>query len=196
MSASASLLRPLQRASSPAGGITEGYVKLMIPGRSGAGGGGGGGRATTTLYSDAKSVVAKTKGNGRAVAASATSDGSGEVDIGAGGRIELIFGPMFAGKTTELLRRCQVAESAGRNVMLIKSSSDTRYSAAEAVTHDGAKRVRTGMQTSHMHANTRSHVLYSSAIAVRGKKTHVCVSVPSSVCVLCVSTSLCVCAWC
>ena len=96
------------------------------------------------MYDTAQSMMSKVQQQQRrGVAAGAAMRGNAGFEAEAcSGRIEVIFGPMFAGKTTELLRRCQVAESAGRSVMLIKSSSDTRYAAAEAVTHDGARRVR------------------------------------------------------
>ncbi|KAF7840537.1 thymidine kinase a-like [Senna tora] len=55
------------------------------------------------------------------------------------GEIHVIVGPMFAGKTTSLLRRMQLESSNGRNVAIIKSSKDTRYGLDSIVTHDGAK---------------------------------------------------------
>lgn len=56
------------------------------------------------------------------------------------GSIELIIGPMFAGKSTELLRRVLAAESEGAAVALVKSQKDGRYSTHEVVTHDGTRR--------------------------------------------------------
>ncbi|KAK4259119.1 hypothetical protein QN277_005486 [Acacia crassicarpa] len=55
------------------------------------------------------------------------------------GEIHVIVGPMFAGKTTTLLRRMQLESSSGRNVAIIKSSKDTRYGLDSIVTHDGFK---------------------------------------------------------
>ncbi|BAT87543.1 hypothetical protein LR48_Vigan09g198600 [Vigna angularis] len=55
------------------------------------------------------------------------------------GEIHVIVGPMFAGKTTSLLRRIQLETANGRNVAVIKSSKDTRYGLDSIVTHDGAK---------------------------------------------------------
>ncbi|KAJ8906044.1 hypothetical protein NDN08_002544 [Rhodosorus marinus] len=52
------------------------------------------------------------------------------------GGMELIIGPMFAGKTTELLRRSEQRRAAGERVLLVKSSVDTRYSNVEIVSHD------------------------------------------------------------
>ena len=44
------------------------------------------------------------------------------------GVIELIMGPMFAGKSTELLRRVNRLEISGKRVLNIKYAADTRYS--------------------------------------------------------------------
>ncbi|XP_071689741.1 thymidine kinase a-like [Rutidosis leptorrhynchoides] len=55
------------------------------------------------------------------------------------GEIHVIVGPMFAGKTTTLLRRIQSESSNGRNIAIIKSSKDTRYGLGSIVTHDGEK---------------------------------------------------------
>ncbi|KAK4786655.1 hypothetical protein SAY86_010488 [Trapa natans] len=54
------------------------------------------------------------------------------------GEIHVILGPMFAGKTTALLRRIKIESSNGRKVAIIKSSKDTRYAIDSVVTHDGA----------------------------------------------------------
>ncbi|GAV59889.1 TK domain-containing protein [Cephalotus follicularis] len=55
------------------------------------------------------------------------------------GEIHVIVGPMFAGKTTSLLRRIQAESSNGRSVAIIKSNRDTRYGLDSIVTHDGVK---------------------------------------------------------
>ncbi|GMN27786.1 hypothetical protein TIFTF001_001799 [Ficus carica] len=55
------------------------------------------------------------------------------------GSVHVIMGPMFAGKTTSLLRRVNSESNNGRNVALIKSSKDTRYAVDSVVTHDGVK---------------------------------------------------------
>ncbi|ESR60979.1 Thymidine kinase [Citrus sinensis] len=55
------------------------------------------------------------------------------------GEIHVIMGPMFAGKTTALLRRIRSESDNGRNIAMIKSSKDTRYAIDSVVTHDGAK---------------------------------------------------------
>ncbi|KAL4011526.1 hypothetical protein IC575_028586 [Cucumis melo] len=55
------------------------------------------------------------------------------------GEIHVILGPMFAGKTTTLLRRIQSESCNGRSVAIIKSNKDTRYGLDSIVTHDGIK---------------------------------------------------------
>ncbi|KAB5527691.1 hypothetical protein DKX38_021538 [Salix brachista] len=55
------------------------------------------------------------------------------------GEVHVIIGPMFAGKTTGLLRRIKSESSSGRTVAMIKSSKDTRYAKDSVVTHDGLK---------------------------------------------------------
>jgi len=52
------------------------------------------------------------------------------------GRIEIIVGPMFAGKTTEMLRRIDRAELARRRCLVIKHARDCRYSDDKVSTHD------------------------------------------------------------
>jgi len=53
------------------------------------------------------------------------------------GKLEVITGCMFAGKTEELLRRVERARIAKKHVLLAKPSLDTRYSKEEVVTHYG-----------------------------------------------------------
>ncbi|HHU25448.1 MAG TPA: thymidine kinase, partial [Bacteroidales bacterium] len=52
------------------------------------------------------------------------------------GRLEVICGSMFSGKTEELLRRLRRAKFAKQQVEIFKPAMDTRYSAAEVVSHD------------------------------------------------------------
>jgi thymidine kinase len=52
-----------------------------------------------------------------------------------GGKIQLICGPMFAGKTNELLRRIKKYK-VKVNCLLIKFEKDKRYSKDDVVTHD------------------------------------------------------------
>ncbi|XP_013785523.1 thymidine kinase, cytosolic-like isoform X2 [Limulus polyphemus] len=52
------------------------------------------------------------------------------------GQIQIIFGPMFSGKTTELIRRLKRYEVANHSCLMIKYANDTRYSAEQVSTHD------------------------------------------------------------
>lgn len=52
------------------------------------------------------------------------------------GRIEVICGSMFSGKTEELLRRLRRAKFARQQVEIFKPSIDVRYSKEEVVSHD------------------------------------------------------------
>lgn len=62
-------------------------------------------------------------------------------------KLELIFGPMFSGKSTELLRRIQRYKSARKSCGIIKYSGDTRYSNTDFATHDG--RTHTAVACGH-----------------------------------------------
>lgn len=52
------------------------------------------------------------------------------------GRIEVVCGSMFSGKTEELIRRLKRAEFAKQKVEIFKPAIDTRYSDIEVVSHD------------------------------------------------------------
>ena len=52
------------------------------------------------------------------------------------GKIHLIIGPMYSGKTTELLRLYKRYYLAGKSCILIKHKDDTRYETDYVVTHD------------------------------------------------------------
>ena len=52
------------------------------------------------------------------------------------GRIEVICGSMFSGKTEELIRRLRRARIARQIVEIYKPALDTRYSEADVVSHD------------------------------------------------------------
>jgi thymidine kinase len=53
------------------------------------------------------------------------------------GWIEVIVGPMFSGKSEELIRRLRRAEIARQRVQIFKPLIDQRYSATEIVSHSG-----------------------------------------------------------
>ena len=52
------------------------------------------------------------------------------------GQIQIIFGPMFSGKSTELLRRIRRFTIANRTCLVVKYKNDTRYSEENMATHD------------------------------------------------------------
>jgi thymidine kinase len=58
---------------------------------------------------------------------------------GSGGWLEVICGPMFSGKSEELIRRLRRAEIAGQRVLIVKPRVDDRYDVAHVVSHAGAK---------------------------------------------------------
>lgn len=51
------------------------------------------------------------------------------------GSIEVICGPMFSGKTSELMRRLERLDYAGKKYILIKPKFDDRYSVDEVISH-------------------------------------------------------------
>ena len=56
-----------------------------------------------------------------------------------GGTIEVITGPMFSGKTEELLRRMRRAAIAKQAVCLIKPLRDDRHGTTDVVSHDARR---------------------------------------------------------
>lgn len=49
----------------------------------------------------------------------------------------LIIGPMFSGKTTELVRLCKRYDAVGKKVLICNSNKDTRNGLHKVSTHDG-----------------------------------------------------------
>lgn len=54
------------------------------------------------------------------------------------GYIEVVIGPMYSGKSEELIRRLKRAKIAKQNVVAFKPSIDNRYSDEDVVSHSGA----------------------------------------------------------
>ena len=52
-------------------------------------------------------------------------------------KLELIVGPMFSGKSTELIRQISRYKIAGRKVLTITHSSDNRYGEKIISSHNG-----------------------------------------------------------
>lgn len=78
------------------------------------------------------------------------------------GRIEVVCGSMFSGKTEELIRRLKRAEFAKQRVEIFKPALDTRYSDIEVVSHDRNSIMSTPVDSSS------SILLLSSDIDVVG----------------------------
>ena len=78
------------------------------------------------------------------------------------GRIEVICGSMFSGKTEELIRRLKRAKFARQNVEIFKPSIDVRYSDVDIVSHDSNSIPSTPVDSS------TSMLLLSSEIDVVG----------------------------
>ncbi|MBQ3752412.1 MAG: thymidine kinase [Prevotella sp.] len=78
------------------------------------------------------------------------------------GRIEVVCGSMFSGKTEELIRRLRRAQFAKQHVEIFKPAIDTRYSDEDVVSHD----------QNHIHStpidSSASILLLSSDIDVVG----------------------------
>lgn len=53
------------------------------------------------------------------------------------GRIEVVCGSMFSGKTEELIRRMKRAKFAKQHVEIFKPAIDVRYSEEDVVSHEG-----------------------------------------------------------
>ena len=53
------------------------------------------------------------------------------------GRIEVVCGSMFCGKTEELIRRVRRAKIARQKVQVFKPALDTRYAVEKVTSHDG-----------------------------------------------------------
>lgn len=64
------------------------------------------------------------------------------------GRVEVICGSMFSGKTEELIRRMKRAQFAHQKVEIFKPAIDTRYSEDDVVTHEGVSIPSTPVENS------------------------------------------------
>ena len=57
------------------------------------------------------------------------------------GRLEVVCGSMFSGKTEELMRRLKRAEYAKQNILTIKHQIDDRRAQTSITSHDGQERI-------------------------------------------------------
>ncbi len=55
------------------------------------------------------------------------------------GKLELIMGPMFSGKSSELIKKIRLFRIINKNVLVIKPTIDTRYDKNRIVTHNNEK---------------------------------------------------------
>ncbi len=78
------------------------------------------------------------------------------------GRIEVICGSMFSGKTEELIRRLKRAKIAKQRVEIFKPAIDVRYSEEDVVSHDSTSVASTPVESS------ASILLFSSEADVVG----------------------------
>ena len=63
--------------------------------------------------------------------------GSSNGEMMRQGRVEVVCGSMFSGKTEELIRRLRRAQFAKQRVEIFKPAIDVRYSEEEVVSHEG-----------------------------------------------------------
>jgi thymidine kinase len=55
------------------------------------------------------------------------------------GKLELYLGPMFSGKSTELIKNVRLNKVINKKVLILKPNIDTRYDANRIVSHNGEK---------------------------------------------------------
>ena len=79
---------------------------------------------------------------------------------GNSGQIQVIFGPMFSGKSTELMRRIRRLSLAQSKCLVVKYSKDTRYHDTLVCTHDQS----TMSAVSVTHLSQVSHLLQDFSV--------------------------------
>src|SRR4051812_40247873 len=92
-----------------------------------------GGRSSSCSPPDRRALRAE-PADPRALRAPRPCDAPG---VSNSGRIEVVCGPMFAGKTEELLRRVRRAEVAGRRVIVVNHALDIRHGSDRVASHAG-----------------------------------------------------------
>lgn len=73
---------------------------------------------------------------------------SGIINSAAHGSIEVVCGPMFSGKTEELIRRVKRAQIAKQRVQIFKPAIDTRYDEVKVVSHSSQSIISEPVQKS------------------------------------------------
>ena len=74
--------------------------------------------------------------------------GSSNGEMMRRGRVEVVCGSMFSGKTEELIRRLRRAQFAKQKVEIFKPAMDVRYSEQEVVSHEGTSILSTPVDSS------------------------------------------------
>ena len=74
--------------------------------------------------------------------------GSSNGEMMRRGRVEVVCGSMFSGKTEELIRRLRRAQFAKQRVEIFKPAIDVRYSEEEVVSHEGTSSPSTPVDSS------------------------------------------------
>ena len=74
--------------------------------------------------------------------------GSSNGEMMRRGRVEVVCGSMFSGKTEELIRRLRRAQFAKQRVEIFKPAIDVRYSEEEVVSHEGNSILSTPVDSS------------------------------------------------
>ncbi|MFI3329475.1 MAG: thymidine kinase [bacterium] len=83
------------------------------------------------------------------------------------GSIEIICGPMFAGKTEELIRLATRLDYAKKNYFVFKPSLDDRYSDSEIVSHSNYKKNSINITKSteiYNHVNENTNVIIADEV--------------------------------
>src|SRR5260370_13391094 len=105
----------------------------------------------------------------------ACSNEESPVDIVKGnmGWIEVVVGPMFSGKSEELIRRLRRAEFARQRVQIFKPAIDERYAANEIISHSGLALVNGGLEDLRSEEHTselQSHLNLLCPLLLEKKK--------------------------
>ncbi len=90
------------------------------------------------------------------------------------GWIEVITGPMFAGKTEELLRRVKRLEYANMNIVVFKPKLDNRYANDEVVSHNNNKTKSVNINKSEeifLHIDKQTQVVAIDEVQFLDKQT-------------------------
>ncbi|HYB45618.1 MAG TPA: hypothetical protein VEC92_03765, partial [Nitrososphaerales archaeon] len=82
--------------------------------------------------------------------------------------LEVIIGPMFSGKTTELIRLVEREVYARRKAAIFKPSFDTRYSAKQVASHNGLRYQAYSIEATRVGVNKIAKLADSGGLDVIG----------------------------